>query len=224
MMILLILQRGTRRRLGLAPRDEPGASAVAVLEPSGLSARGWAHHPDMPREDRLVVDGEICPARRLTAVITALDAVAPSDLPHVRAGDRCFVASEMTAFLRSWLQTLDCPVLDPPTTLALSGAAGDREVWSRATAALAVPDRQATVVPVMRTRAVTVVAGQVIGSAPEPAAATALSLARAAGVTAARLTLTDDAHEPALCEATPWWHTPSPAAMRALLAHARERS
>jgi hypothetical protein len=223
-MILLILQRGARRPLGLAPGTAPGQPAVAVLEPSGLSARGWAHDPDMPREDRLVVDGEICPARQLTAVITALDAVAPSDLPHVRAGDRCFVASEMTAFLRSWLQTLACPVLDPPTALALSGTACDRAVWSRATAELAVPDRQATHVPMMRTRAVTVIADRVVGPAPEPAAATALSLAQAAGVTAARLTLTDDAHEPALCEAAPWWHAPTPAALRALLAHARKLS
>ena len=101
-------------------------------------------------------------------MITALDAVAPSDLPHVRAGDRYFVASEMTAYLRSWLQTLACPVLDPPTALALSGAAGDRAVWSRATALLAVPDQQANAVPVMRTRAITVIADRVVGPAPAP--------------------------------------------------------
>jgi hypothetical protein len=223
-MILLILPRGARRQLGLAPPGAPAGRAVTVLEPSGLSEPGWAHDPDRPREDRLVADGEIFPARRLTAVITALDAVAPADLPHVRAGDRCFVAAEMTAFLRSWLQTLACPVLDPPTTLALSGAAGDRAAWSRATALLAVPDRQATAVPAMRTRTVTVIGGRVVGPAPAPAAATALSLVRAAGVTAARLTLTDDAHEPALYAAAPWWHAPSPAALRALLAHARELS
>ena len=63
-MILLILQRRARRLLGLAPPGAPGQSAVAVLEPSGLSAPGWAHDPDMPREDRLVLDGEVCPARR----------------------------------------------------------------------------------------------------------------------------------------------------------------
>ena len=220
-MILLILPRGARRQLGLAPPGAPAGRAVALLEPSGLSTPDWAHDPDRPREDRLVLDGEIIPARRLTAVITALDAVAPADLPHVRAGDRCFVASEMTAFLRSWLQTLACPVLDTPTALALSGAAGDRATWSRATALLAIADRQATAVPVTRTRAVTVVGGRVVGPAPAPAAATALSLVRAAGVTAARLRLTDDVHAPALCEAAPWWHTPSPAALGALLAHAR---
>jgi hypothetical protein len=223
-MILVILQRGARRPLGLMPRRAPGQNAVAVLEPSGLSARGWAHDPDDPREDRLVVDGDICLARQVTAVITALDVVTPLDLPHVRAEDRSFVASEMTAFLRSWLQTAACPVLDPPTALALSGAAADRAVWSRAAAELAVPDRQTSRIPMARTRAVTVIADRVVGQAPEPAAATALSLTQAAGVTGARLVLTDDAHKPALCQAAPWWYTPAPAALQALLAYARELS
>jgi hypothetical protein len=206
-VILLILRRGTRRLLGPAP-------GVAVLEPAGLSAPGWAHDPDRPGDDQMVVDGGIHPARRLTAVVTALDAVTPADLPHVVAGDRGFVAAEMTAFLRSWLRTLACPVLDPPTALSLSGAAGDRETWSGAAAVLGVPDRLAVGVARTRTRAVTVVAGRVVGPAPEPAAATALSLTRTAGVTAAHLTFTEDVH---LCRAGPWWHRPTPTALRALL-------
>jgi hypothetical protein len=220
-MILVILGRRARRPLGLV-RREPGDCPLAVLEPSGLSVPGWAHHPEHPQDDRLVVDGEVHPVDRLTAVITALDAVAPFDLPDVRARDRSFVATEMTAFLRCWLLGLSCLVIDPPSPVALSGSAADRAVWSRAAAELAVPDLQAAPVPRTRTRAVTVIAGRVVGPGPEPAAATALSLARAAGVTAARLTLTDDAREPGLCEAIPWWYTPSPAALRAMVTYARE--
>jgi|HubBroStandDraft_6_1064221.scaffolds.fasta_scaffold47784_5 hypothetical protein len=223
-MILLIVGRGVRRPLGLAAGHVPGPAGVRVLEPSGLSTPGWAHDPENPAEDRLVIDGEVQPAGRLTAVITGLDAVQPFDLPDVRAEDRAFVASEMTAFLRTWLGTLTCPVLDRPTALALSGAAGDHAVWSKAAAALAVPDCQATPAPRTRTHAVTVAAGRVVGPAPEPAAATALALTRVANVTAARLRLTDDAREPAFCEAVPWWHAPSPASLRVLLAHARELS
>jgi hypothetical protein len=223
-MILLIVGRGVRRPLGLAAGHVPGPAGVRVLEPSGLSTPGWAHDPENPAEDRLVIDGEVQPAGRLTAVITGLDAVQPFDLPDVRAEDRAFVASEMTAFLRTWLGTLTCPVLDRPTALALSGAAGDHAVWSKAAAALAVPDCQATPAPRTRTHAVTVAAGRVVGPAPEPAAATALALTRVANVTAARLRLTDDAREPAFCEAVPWWYGPSPAALRVLLAHARELS
>ena len=121
-MILLILRRGARRAFKVAGSDAHGHSAIRILEPAELSVPGWSHNPESPREDRLVVAGEIHRAGRLTAVITAIDAVEPFDLPHVRTEDRGFVASEMTAFLRSWLLTLACPVLDRPTTLALSGA------------------------------------------------------------------------------------------------------
>jgi hypothetical protein len=223
-MILLLLNSSARRSFGLALGDHSGNSDVGVVEPSGLSVPGWAHDPANPREDRLVVDGEVHSVDRLTAVITALDAVQSCDLPHVRAGDQEFVASEMTAFLRSWLQTLACPVLDHPTALALSGAAGDRAVWSKAAASLAIADCQATPIPRTRTRTITVVASTVVGPAPEPAAATALALAQSARVTAARLTLTDENREPRLCDATPWWHAPSPLALRALLTYARRLS
>jgi hypothetical protein len=220
-LILILVGSGARRPLGLAHGDLSGHGKVETLEPSGLSVPGWAHDPENSREDRLVVGGKVHPVDRLAAVITALDVVQPLDLPHVRAEDREFVAAEMTAFLRSWLQTLACPVLDRPTTLALSGAAGDPAVWSKAAASLAVADGPATPVPGMRTHSVTVVAGKVVGPAPEPAASTALALAQSAGVTAARLTFADDGHEPILCRAVPWWHTPSPLALRTLLAYAR---
>jgi hypothetical protein len=224
MMILLILGRGARRRFELTRGDAQRSYGVTVLEPSALSVPGWAHDPENPRDDRLVLDGEVLPAGRLTAVITALDAVEPFDLPHVQTEDRAFIATEMTAFLRSWLLALTCPVFDHPTSLALSGSAGDPAVWSRAATALGVPDRQATPTPRMVTHAVTLVAGRIVGVAPEPAAATALSLAQAANVTAVRLTLTNDADRPALCTAAPWWHTSGPPALRAMLVHAREAS
>jgi hypothetical protein len=194
------------------------------MEPAELSVPGWSHDPGNPREDRMVVAGEIQTSKRLSAVITALDAVEPFDLPHVRAEDRDFVASEMTAFLRAWLLALACPVLDRPTTLALSGAASDRAEWSKAAAAIAVRDRQTDPAPRMRTQAVTVVAGRVVGPAAGPAAAVAVTLARAANVTAARLMLTDDAREPALCGAAPWWRAPNRMTLQALVAHARELS
>ena len=223
-MILVIAGRSVMRQLGLAGAAAPGHPGLAALEPSGLSAAGWAHDPDAPGNDRMALGGEIVPASRLTAVITAIDAVQPADLPHVRSDDQGFVAAEMTAFLRSWLMTLDCPVLDRPAALALSGSAGDDAVWSRAAAALGVPDRRHIPVPRLRSHAVTVVGGQVLGQAAEPAATAAIALAAAAGVTAARLTIGDDPAQPALYGAVPWSHAPSQPALHALLAHAHELS
>jgi hypothetical protein len=217
-VILVVVGRGTRRRLGLAADAVPGHPDVRVLDPSGLSVPGWAHDPEAPADGRMVIAGEIHPPGRLTAVITALDAVEPFDLPHVQTEDRGFVAAEMTAFLRDWLQTLPCPVLDRPTALALSGPGGDAAVWSEAAASLGIPDLRQGPVRRLRSRVVTVVAGQAIGPAAEPAAAAAVALTEAAGVTAAMLRFSDDAPGPALRDAVPWWHTPSRLVLRAVLA------
>ena len=139
-MILVIAGRQTARALrrlrgrAARPRND---GAVTVLDPAGLSVPGWTYDPADPDSGRIVIDGQAGHAAGLTAVITALDAVAPGDVPHVRIADRAFVAAEMTAFLRGWLATLACPVVDPPTTLALSGPGADRAVWSAAAAAAA---------------------------------------------------------------------------------------
>lgn len=115
-MILRIGGRGTRR---MATRSA-GGRTVTILEPAGLSVPGWSCDPENPGQSTLVIDGRVVSAGRLTEVITAIDAVMPADLPHVRAVDREFVAAEMTAFLRVWLATLNCPVTDAVP----SGAAG----------------------------------------------------------------------------------------------------
>jgi hypothetical protein len=227
-VIVVLAGRGTAgvvRRL-LRSRDRPG---VSVLPPAGLSVPGWAHDPEHPAGDRAVIDGRAVRPDELTGVVTALDAVLPGDLPHVAAADRGFAAAEMTAFLRDWLDTLACPVIDRPTTLTLSGRAAQRAAWTAAAAALGITERLGTAaVPVTAVTTVTVAAGQVIGpvrAAPSgqlPAAA--LALARAAGVTAARLLFTEEAGDPVLVGALPWWHVPSPLVLRAVLGQAEARA
>lgn len=115
-MILVIAGRGTARTLRRAPQAHgpAGDDDVRVLEPAGLSVPGWVHDPHHPRADLMVIDGAACPAGRLTAVRDALGEVTPQDLPHVGTADREFVAAEMSAFLRSWLAGLDCPVTGHP--------------------------------------------------------------------------------------------------------------
>jgi hypothetical protein len=240
-VIVVLAGRGTAgvvRRL-LRSWDRPG---VSVLPPAGLSVRGWAHDPEHPADDRVVLDGRDVRPDELTGVVTALDAVLPGDLPHVAAADRGFVAAEMTAFLRDWLATLACPVIDRPTALALSGRAAQRAAWTAAAATLGITERLGTAaVPVTAVITVRVVAGQVIGPVrtapgflPGPGSAAgqaravpsgqvpaaALALARAAGVTAVRLLFTEEAGDPVLIGAVPWWHVPSPLVLRAVLGQA----
>jgi hypothetical protein len=236
-VILVIAGHGTAGAVRRLLRTR-GRAAVSVLAPAALSVPGWAHDPEHPAGDRIVLDGQVRRPDELTGVLTALDMVLPGDLPHVTAADQGFAAAEMTAFLRDWLATLPGPVIDRPTTLALSGRAGDRAAWSAAAAALGVTERLGAAVPVSHLSTVTVAAGRVIGPAPParrpvagrtgaadpgaPLGPVAVKLAAAAGVTAARLLFSTEADEPVLIGALPWWHVLSPLVLRALLDHIAE--
>jgi hypothetical protein len=234
-VILLIAGHGTAGALRRRLRPEADTE-VSVLSPAGLSVPGWAHDPEHPEDDRIVIAGQVCQPTRLTGVVTALDAVLPADLPHVTAADRGFVAAEMTGFLRDWLATLRCPVIDRPTTLALSGRATDLAAWSSAAETLGIGERLGTPVPASRITTVTVAAGRIVSPVPtsrqadttEPASAceqvniAALALASTAGVTAARLMFAEESDTPVLVGVVPWWHVPSPLTLRALLARIGE--
>ncbi len=230
-MILVLAGRGTASALRRMLNSD-GRTGVSVLSPAGLSVPGWAHDPDHPDGDRIVIAGQVCPPTRLTGVITALDAVLAGDLRHVTEADRSFVAAEMTGFLRDWLTTLPCTVIDRPTTLALSGRGADRAAWSSAAAALGIGERLGAPVPVARATTVTVAAGRIVSPVPAPRRAStagpdgrgeqvnaaALALACTAGVTAARLMFAGGPASPVLVGASPWWHVPSLLTLRALSA------
>ena len=66
---------------------------------------------------------------RLHGMLCLLPAVHPGELPHIEAGDREYVAAEMTAFLIAWLTSLPCPVLGRPTPLSLTGPHLRQEQW-----------------------------------------------------------------------------------------------
>lgn len=117
--------------------DSLGEAAVAV-GPQDLSRPGWtyARNPSLrtgvSRRGRFGADD-------LTAVIILIPAVQPGHLTHVRAGDRDYVAAEMTAFLRAWLTGLPCPVVNPPTATCLSGPALTAHQWVGLCTRLSVP-------------------------------------------------------------------------------------
>src|SRR6202035_5798207 len=92
----------------------------------------WILDPADPRAGTAVVAGRRVANRDLDLVITALDAVWPADLPQVASADRVFVAEEMTAFLRTWLDGLGQAVLDPPTPTSLAGPAVSAATWRAA--------------------------------------------------------------------------------------------
>lgn len=164
---------------------------AGLCTPADLSAPGWRHAAGKPHEGAAVVGGQIVPVPTITGVLTRLPAIHADMLPHIHAGDRDYVATEMTAFLTAFLSALPCRVLNRPTAGSLIGPAWRPEQWIRAAAKAGIPVR-----PIHRSvrlgapsppeseiaAEVTLIGNRTFGAGEPSLAAWAHSLAQAAGV------------------------------------------
>ena len=109
-----------------------------VLTPADLSMKGWRHVTGAD-ENTAVIGGRMVAASEIDGVLTRLPAVLESELGSITAGDRAYVAAEMTAWLAAWLSDLPCPVLNRPSPVHLIGPAWSREQWLLAARRLGIP-------------------------------------------------------------------------------------
>ena len=149
--------------------------------------------PGAPESSTVVIGGRSIAADGISGVLTRLPHVPERELVRISREDRRYVAAEMTAFLRSWLSTLRCPVLNRPVSTSLSGPGWCQEQWIHTAARLGIPVRPmrrsiafpadaAEAVPDPPDVTVTVVGERCLGPVNGVLAAQARSLARAAGV------------------------------------------
>jgi hypothetical protein len=113
--------------------------SAALLSPEDLSISGWRHHTHNAIEDIAVINGQPMEVRKLTGVLIRLPCVSEHELINIVPPDRAYVASEMTAFLLSWLVRLECPLLNRPTPSCLSGPGWRTEQWVNLAARLGIP-------------------------------------------------------------------------------------
>jgi hypothetical protein len=212
----------------VASRLDEGARTLAdrwtevrVLTCEDLSVAGWRHR--LGGTSTAVVGGEMVTATEIEGVLTRRSRVLEWELDHIVPGDRAYVAAEMTAFLRSWLSGLGCPVLNKPVTTCLSGPGWCREQWVFTAVRLGIPARPvrwrlggSADAPEAAFTA-TVVGDRCLGAADSASAAWALRLARAAGVDllAARFGEAEAGFE--LLGADPWPDVSSPEVADAIL-------
>ena len=133
-----------------ANRLDPGARALAarwtahsatLLTSADLSVAGWRHSLDPCSASTAVLGGRLIAAGDITAVLTRWPCVFEPELAHIVPEDRAYVAAEMTAFLRSWLTRLPCPVVNRPTAANLTGPSWRPEQWVHVAAGLGIPVR-----------------------------------------------------------------------------------
>src|SRR5262245_34157967 len=118
-MILVLASRSDENARSLVDRWE--SHGARLLVPECLSVVGWRHRGSARPSSRAVLGGVPVNGAEIRGVLSRLPSVMPSDLLHICAEDRAYVAAEMTAFLVAWLASLPCPVLNRPTPTSLAG-------------------------------------------------------------------------------------------------------
>lgn len=209
------------------PARLPGLD-VRLLTPVDLSRPGWEFRPG--HADAIaVVDGELI-STALTAVLVRLPWVGEHDLPHIDAGDRAYVAAEMTALLLAWLSALPCPVVNRPSTTCLAGPLWRPERWARLAAAVGL-----SVAPVQRCAGtgatppqpptpteddgatVTVVGSRCLGTDDRHVASLLRRLARHAGAEVLTVHLGETGSDARFLGASPWARLADDAVLDAIL-------
>lgn len=137
-------------------RDLAQALHGAVLTPRDFVTPGWILPFPCWEAGQAIIDGRPIHMSQITAVITRLSGVAPSDLTPVRKADRRFAAREIHALLHAWLTQCRFPVINIPSGLSLSGELA---------ASAAVPSGVSTatqVIPGVQRLSISIIDGQVV--------------------------------------------------------------
>jgi hypothetical protein len=108
-------------------------SNARLVRPADLSTPGWRHYVGVAGGPGVVaVGGEVVPETEITGVLTRLPWVNPAELVHILPDDRDYIAAEISAFLLSWLTSIDRPVLNRPMPGCLCGPPWRATQWMAA--------------------------------------------------------------------------------------------
>src|SRR5512147_918601 len=126
MLVLMASERDEQARAFAARYAKRG---LAMLTPADLSLRGWRWRSADPRSSVALIKAKRLLPDDIEGVITRLPWVLPGDVRGIQAGDREYVAAEISAFLLTWLASLRCPLLNRPSAQCLSGPGWHPQMW-----------------------------------------------------------------------------------------------
>jgi hypothetical protein len=120
----------------LGSRHDPEAAALAktwsatLIDADDLCRSGWSFDVAAPGAGTFVAAGTATPTTRLQAVVVRRPAVLATELGAIATEDRAYAASEIQAFLLSWLDALPCRVVNRPSARCLCGPAWSPLHWA----------------------------------------------------------------------------------------------
>jgi hypothetical protein len=115
------------------------AYEAGLLTSADLSVAGWRHYIGAPGASTAVVGGRVVNVADITGILSRLPWVFEAELPHIVLDDRSYVATEMSAFLLSWLSSLTCAVINRPHPGCLVGPAWRTAKWLHLVSQIGVP-------------------------------------------------------------------------------------
>lgn len=115
------------------------AHSACLLTPLDLSKSGWSYRVGNIDSSTAVAGGIKISVRDIKGVIVRLPWILEDYLDYIIPQDRAYIATEMSAFLMSWLTALKCPVLNRPTPSSLLGPDWCNEKWVYTASQLGIP-------------------------------------------------------------------------------------
>lgn len=111
--------------------DGPRGVVRLVSAEELLHARRWSHRvrPGGVGTEVVLPDGTAVPERELGGVFNRLRGVVMPHFEKASTADRQYATMEMFSLLLSWLASLPCPVVNPPTPRGLGGAYRKPVAW-----------------------------------------------------------------------------------------------
>jgi hypothetical protein len=189
-----------------------------------LAAPGWLHRVGGLGRQFVVAGGVRVDHGAIDAVLVRRPYVAPAELRWIRPPDRCYVAAEATAFLRSWLACCRCRIVNRPTATSLGGPSWRPPQWRAAALRAGLAPAGAppgTGAPAAITTVLVIGQTALSGpaaadTAPSGLAAMALALAREAGTDLLEVAFATAPGGARFVRATPWPDVTAPRAVAAL--------
>ena len=190
-MIVIFASRYDVSSVSLATRWETHNANLLTCD--DLSVVGWRHDLQSRAASKAVVGGRVIAVETIKGILIRWPGVFAQELTQITPADRDYVAREMMAFLVSWFSTMNCPVINKPTPVNLTGPAWRLEQWTHAASQVGIPVQAAQLDVVLRSDImepsppsnatnVTVVGDHCFGEVDESLRDGALRLAKLAGV------------------------------------------
>ena len=136
-MIVIFASRFDKSASSLAARWKNYDASLLTCD--DLSVAGWRQFLALDGANRAVISGQVVDVATIDGVLIRWPGVFAPELVQIAAHDRDYVASEMMAFLFWWFSSLNCPVINRPTPVNLTGPAWRLEQWTHLASQLGIP-------------------------------------------------------------------------------------